>query len=249
MQDVRRSRASDRPGRTDDGLDDRSVAGDLRGHAGLRRPPRDQGVAAPPPRGHRAELRQRLLLPEPRDHGLRPRPDARRRAQSPRPARGRADDRPDGARHFWGDGTCLDISDVPPREYATGERLDRALAESAADAARPGRRAAAAHRARPTASAGRTSTRRSTPASTSRRRTGWATTRSRSSASTRRARTTRPTRSIPCTCSAGRTASRHYENLANLEAVVGRRFRFFGFPLRIRGGHGSPVRAVAMLHD
>ena len=41
----------------------------------------------------------------------------------------------------------------------------------------------------------------------------------------------------------------HYENLANLEAVVGRRFRFFGFPLRIRGGHGSPVRAVAMLHD
>jgi kynurenine formamidase len=41
----------------------------------------------------------------------------------------------------------------------------------------------------------------------------------------------------------------HYENLANLEAVVGRRFRFFGFPLRIRGGHGSPVRAVAMLHE
>jgi len=24
---------------------------------------------------------------------------------------------------------------------------------------------------------------------------------------------------------------------------------FFGFPLRIRGGHGSPVRAVAMLDD
>ena len=41
----------------------------------------------------------------------------------------------------------------------------------------------------------------------------------------------------------------HYENLANLGEVVGRRFRFFGFPLRIRGGHGSPVRAVAMLDD
>ena len=41
----------------------------------------------------------------------------------------------------------------------------------------------------------------------------------------------------------------HYENLANLAAVVGRRFTFFGFPLRIRGGHGSPVRAVAMLDD
>jgi kynurenine formamidase len=41
----------------------------------------------------------------------------------------------------------------------------------------------------------------------------------------------------------------HYENLANLGEVAGRRFRFFGFPLRIRGGHGSPVRAVAMLDD
>ena len=41
----------------------------------------------------------------------------------------------------------------------------------------------------------------------------------------------------------------HYENLANLAEVAGRRFMFFGFPLRIRGGHGSPVRAVAMLDD
>jgi kynurenine formamidase len=41
----------------------------------------------------------------------------------------------------------------------------------------------------------------------------------------------------------------HYENLANLAEVAGRRFTFFGFPLRIRGGHGSPVRAVAILDD
>jgi kynurenine formamidase len=41
----------------------------------------------------------------------------------------------------------------------------------------------------------------------------------------------------------------HYENLANLAQVVGRRFTFFGFPLRIRAGHGSPVRAVAMLDE
>lgn len=39
----------------------------------------------------------------------------------------------------------------------------------------------------------------------------------------------------------------HYENLANLGAVVGRRFTFFGLPLRFRAGHGSPVRAVALL--
>jgi len=41
----------------------------------------------------------------------------------------------------------------------------------------------------------------------------------------------------------------HYENLANLEQVTGRRFTFAGFPLRIRGGTGSPVRAVAIVED
>ncbi len=39
----------------------------------------------------------------------------------------------------------------------------------------------------------------------------------------------------------------HYENLANLGQLVGARFTFVGFPLRIRDGTGSPVRAVAVL--
>ncbi len=39
----------------------------------------------------------------------------------------------------------------------------------------------------------------------------------------------------------------HYENLINLHLLVGRgRFRFIGLPLKIRGGTGSPVRAVAV---
>lgn len=39
----------------------------------------------------------------------------------------------------------------------------------------------------------------------------------------------------------------HYENLINLEKLLGRgRFRFIGLPLKIRGGTGSPVRAVAV---
>lgn len=39
----------------------------------------------------------------------------------------------------------------------------------------------------------------------------------------------------------------HYENLVNLYRLIGRgRFRFIGLPLRIRGGTGSPVRAVAV---
>jgi kynurenine formamidase len=39
----------------------------------------------------------------------------------------------------------------------------------------------------------------------------------------------------------------HYENLINMNQLIGRgRFRFIGLPLRIRGGTGSPVRAIAV---
>jgi len=39
----------------------------------------------------------------------------------------------------------------------------------------------------------------------------------------------------------------HYENLVNLHQLIGRgRFRFIALPLKIRGGTGSPVRAVAV---
>jgi kynurenine formamidase len=41
----------------------------------------------------------------------------------------------------------------------------------------------------------------------------------------------------------------HYENLANLDQVVGKRFTFAGFPLKFRDGTGSPVRAVAILDE
>jgi kynurenine formamidase len=39
------------------------------------------------------------------------------------------------------------------------------------------------------------------------------------------------------------------ENLCNLHLLVGRRFLFFGLPLKIRGGSGSPIRAVALVED
>ena len=39
----------------------------------------------------------------------------------------------------------------------------------------------------------------------------------------------------------------HYENMINLHKLINRgRFRFIGLPLKIRGGTGSPVRAVAI---
>jgi kynurenine formamidase len=42
----------------------------------------------------------------------------------------------------------------------------------------------------------------------------------------------------------------HYENMVNLFRLTGRgRFRFIGLPLKIRGGTGSPVRAVAVFEN
>lgn len=42
----------------------------------------------------------------------------------------------------------------------------------------------------------------------------------------------------------------HYENMINLHRLIGRgRFRFIGLPLKIRGGTGSPVRAIAVFEE
>lgn len=56
-------------------------------------------------------------------------------------------------------------------------------------------------------------------------------------------------RTYPCHMMCRKYGITHYENLANLDQVVGKRFTFMGFPLRIREGTGSPVRAVALLED
>lgn len=39
------------------------------------------------------------------------------------------------------------------------------------------------------------------------------------------------------------------ENLCNLDKVVNKRFLYFGLPLKIRGGSGSPIRAIALLEE
>lgn len=42
----------------------------------------------------------------------------------------------------------------------------------------------------------------------------------------------------------------HIEGLDNLDRVVGKgRFRFIEFPLRLRGGSGGPMRAVAIMNE
>ena len=39
------------------------------------------------------------------------------------------------------------------------------------------------------------------------------------------------------------------ENLCNLDQVAGKRFTYIGLPLPIRGGSGSPIRAIALVTD
>lgn len=38
-----------------------------------------------------------------------------------------------------------------------------------------------------------------------------------------------------------------FENLTNLEKLIGKEFTFFGVPLKIKNGSGSPVRAFALI--
>lgn len=53
----------------------------------------------------------------------------------------------------------------------------------------------------------------------------------------------------PCHLMSRHNRITHYENLANLRLLLGKRFDFYGFPLKIVGGHGGPTRAVAILSE
>jgi kynurenine formamidase len=54
-------------------------------------------------------------------------------------------------------------------------------------------------------------------------------------------------RIYPCHLMCRRAGITHFENLANLDKVLNRRFTFAGFPLKLRGAHGGPTRAVAII--
>lgn len=56
-------------------------------------------------------------------------------------------------------------------------------------------------------------------------------------------------RSYPAHCVCRDRQLVNTENMANLGRVAGKRFMFAGFPLKIRDGSGSPIRAVAILEE
>lgn len=148
---------------------------------------------------------------------------------------------------FWGEGTCIDISDTPPREYCSADGLDAALDASGGRldpgdvllihtgaferysgtdeylTQYPGLDDSAAEWLveRRVKIFGVDCPSPDSPAS--------------------------PTYPVHLACR--RAGLAHYENLAGLGALVGRRFTFFGLPLKVLGGHGSPVRAAALLQD
>ena len=55
-------------------------------------------------------------------------------------------------------------------------------------------------------------------------------------------------RTYPCHMMCRANHITHYENLV-LTEVVGKRFTFIGFPLKVVGAHGGPTRAVAIFED
>ena len=54
-------------------------------------------------------------------------------------------------------------------------------------------------------------------------------------------------KSYPCHMMCRQHHITHYENLTNLDQLIGKRFTFVGFPLKVIGAHGGPTRAVALL--
>jgi len=148
---------------------------------------------------------------------------------------------------FTGPGTCIDISDTPPREYCTAEDLDRAVA-AAGSLLREGdvllMRTGDYDR-----NHGTTDYLSQYPGldeSASR----WLVDKKVKVFGVDSPSPDNPaSRIYPVHLMCREHGITHFENLANLGEVVGRRFTFYGFPLKVRGGHGSPVRAVAELDD
>jgi kynurenine formamidase len=148
---------------------------------------------------------------------------------------------------FFGEGICLDISDVAPREYCDAERLERALAQSpvplwAGDVLLL--RTGSAERF------GGTREYTTQYPGLDQSAADWLAERRPKIFGVDSPSPDNPIdRIYPVHMYCRRDGVTHYENLANLGELLGYRFRFYGFPLRVRGGHGSPVRAVAMIDD
>ena len=147
---------------------------------------------------------------------------------------------------FYGPAVCLDVSHVPPRTDITAEHLDAAEA-AGGEPVRPGRHPAAAHRHAPAGT--RASARYLTDfPGLGESGSKWIVGPPGQDVRRGQPHARQPgEQDYPCHMMCRAHHITHYENLTNLHQLVGTRFTFVGFPLKIRGGHGGPTRAVAIL--
>lgn len=146
---------------------------------------------------------------------------------------------------FYGPAVCLDVSGVPPRSDITGEHLDAAEAATGVRVApgdilllhtgTHGRHAGQPRYLTDFPGLGESGSK-------------WIVERQVKTFGVDSPTPDNPaSRSYPCHLMCRHHGITHYENLANLDQLIGKRFTFAGFPLKLIGGHGGPTRAVALL--
>lgn len=148
---------------------------------------------------------------------------------------------------FWGEGTCIDISSTAPRDYCSAGDLDAALEASGAEL-RPGH-VLLLHTGTFERHGGTPDYQTEYPG-LDESAAEWLVQRDVKVFGVDCPSPDSPaSRTYPVHLVCRREGVTHYENLAGLEPLIGRRFTFIGLPLKVVGGHGSPVRAAAMLRD
>jgi kynurenine formamidase len=148
---------------------------------------------------------------------------------------------------FYGPGMCVDVSDARPREYVTPEMLDERVARGGMEV-QPG--------VTMLLYTGTYDRLAGTPEYTtqypgldeaaSERLAQW---KVKAFGVDSPSPDNPASRTYPCHMMCRAHGIHHYENLANLSELVGKTFTFAAFPLAVRGGTGSPVRAVAIFDD
>jgi len=148
---------------------------------------------------------------------------------------------------FYGPALCLDVSDRPPRTDITTEHLDDALARSGQDL----------HRGDIVLFYTATFERHEGTDAYLTDFPGigesgceWIVDRGITTFGVDSPTPDNPTSTTyPCHMMCREHRKTHYENLANLDQVVNRRFTFIGLPLKTVGAHGGPTRAAALVDD
>ena len=147
---------------------------------------------------------------------------------------------------FFGPAICLDVSDVPAGNDITAEHLDEALANSGLDL-NPGDMLFFY-----TGTYDRyqgTSEYLSEFAGLGESAADWIVAKGVKTFGVDSPTPDNPTsKTYPIHLMSRREHITHYENL-RLTDVVGTRFTFVGFPLKVIGAHGGPTRAVAIVED